>query len=305
MLSKVFEDIPVYRGNDAASHDIKAAEEAGTQLLYGEILPEGVMKLMDPEYLNANEAKVLLDIGSGRGRVIIQCFEQFKLERAIGVEISQDRFKACKVACERYYSYLRKQGQAVKRSCGLFPVKHSTITHLPNVSAGNLRSRRCAILTFLNNKSWNRYEFKDREQEKDLILHKRLRRSPVKAKPKHTLEFYNVDISKMETELSNSSIDIVVMDIAFTRMPDGIARILKNLKVGARVASYQNLKSKWNSKLYGPFLFVQYAMGHRFWTSWAPNAGHRFFLFRKASPEDLASLKIRSMMRSDSLYDEK
>jgi len=102
----------VYGSNEvcyeATTSDRDAAKAAGTSLTYGEIHHEGVRKLMDRHHLNVKKAKVMLDIGSGSGKLAIQCFDRYKLDRVIGVEISSHRYGKGVAALQSYAGYINK-----------------------------------------------------------------------------------------------------------------------------------------------------------------------------------------------------
>mmetsp|Transcript_32042 Transcript_32042/g.56261 ORF Transcript_32042/g.56261 Transcript_32042/m.56261 type:complete len:260 (+) Transcript_32042:84-863(+) len=71
-----------------------------TSLLYGEILPEGIMKAMD--LLGADNARSLLDVGSGRGTLAFFTFLCYpQITQITGVEISDSRFSLCTKAMKR------------------------------------------------------------------------------------------------------------------------------------------------------------------------------------------------------------
>lgn len=58
----------------------------------GEILFNGVSRIMDPQHLNAGASgtRSLFDLGSGCGRLCVQVFLQFpNLVRVVGVEVSR------------------------------------------------------------------------------------------------------------------------------------------------------------------------------------------------------------------------
>lgn len=79
--------------------DKSRASEAGASLLYGEVLPEGVLKLMDEHHLRAGAGKVLFDLGMGTGKLVMQSFIQFtNLTRVVGVELSHSRFAIAEAA---------------------------------------------------------------------------------------------------------------------------------------------------------------------------------------------------------------
>ncbi|GAB5365770.1 hypothetical protein AAMO2058_001086700 [Amorphochlora amoebiformis] len=71
-----------------------------TSLLYGEILPEGIMKALD--LLGADNATSLLDVGSGRGTLAFFTFLCYpQITNITGVEISESRFSLCTKAMKR------------------------------------------------------------------------------------------------------------------------------------------------------------------------------------------------------------
>mmetsp|Transcript_27615 Transcript_27615/g.53656 ORF Transcript_27615/g.53656 Transcript_27615/m.53656 type:complete len:200 (-) Transcript_27615:830-1429(-) len=71
-----------------------------TSLLYGEILPEGIVKAMD--LLGAENATSLLDVGSGRGTLAFFTFLCYpQITQITGVEISEARFNLCTKAMKR------------------------------------------------------------------------------------------------------------------------------------------------------------------------------------------------------------
>eukprot|EP01083_Nonionella_stella_P082632 228120_1 len=83
-----------------SSEEKKSAHENGNSLLYGEIMPRGISKLLDGDHLNCNNARVLCDLGMGFGKLILQAFIEFPhLTEVIGIELSSSRFQiACKNA---------------------------------------------------------------------------------------------------------------------------------------------------------------------------------------------------------------
>jgi len=73
--------------------DKNTASEAGASLLYGELLPIGVTKLMNQYHLRAGSAKTLMDLGMGTGKLVIQAFLQYpNLTRVSGIELSESRY---------------------------------------------------------------------------------------------------------------------------------------------------------------------------------------------------------------------
>eukprot|EP00949_MAST-11_sp_MAST-11-sp1_P004705 g4705.t1 len=74
-------------------HESKRAESQHYSLLYGEVLPTGVDKIMDRYHLHAGRRRNLADLGAGSGKLCLQSFLQFEtLEEVLGVELSASRF---------------------------------------------------------------------------------------------------------------------------------------------------------------------------------------------------------------------
>ncbi len=62
---------------------------SGSSLLYGEVLPSGVTKLLDSIHLDASRAHVLYDLGCGIGKLAVQAWLQWPhLTKVVGVEVS-------------------------------------------------------------------------------------------------------------------------------------------------------------------------------------------------------------------------
>ena len=83
------------RSGDVVSPQEEKKCEQKASLVYGELHPEGVSKLLSRECADASCADTLLDLGAGKGRLILQAFLTFpNLKKAIGVEFSPSRFKS-------------------------------------------------------------------------------------------------------------------------------------------------------------------------------------------------------------------
>ena len=52
--------------------DVEVAKVARSSLLYGEVLPHGVVKVLDDKHLNAATSRHLFDLGSGTGKLCMQ-----------------------------------------------------------------------------------------------------------------------------------------------------------------------------------------------------------------------------------------
>ena len=53
------------------------AVQESASLLYGEVLPAGVTKLLDADHLDAGSAEVLFDLGMGRWCICVSCIINF------------------------------------------------------------------------------------------------------------------------------------------------------------------------------------------------------------------------------------
>lgn len=63
------------------------------------------MKLLDDDHMRAGRADVMLDLGSGTGKVCMQAFLTYSnLTRVIGIELSASRFQLGESACVRLAS---------------------------------------------------------------------------------------------------------------------------------------------------------------------------------------------------------
>lgn len=91
-------DTKVEAGHDITGHscithqDRMAANQCNMDLLYGEVLPSGVDKMLDKEHLDAASATVLFDLGMGLGKCCMQAFLQYpNLAKVVGVELAYSR----------------------------------------------------------------------------------------------------------------------------------------------------------------------------------------------------------------------
>mmetsp|Transcript_5128 Transcript_5128/g.6784 ORF Transcript_5128/g.6784 Transcript_5128/m.6784 type:complete len:221 (-) Transcript_5128:301-963(-) len=73
---------------------------------------------MDRYHLRGSQAKMFVDIGSGRGRVCLQVFELYpNISRVVGVEISANRFSECCIkAIPRFVAYCERRGDKISMS---------------------------------------------------------------------------------------------------------------------------------------------------------------------------------------------
>jgi len=89
-------------GDPKTSTDEREATARRASLLYGEVLPEGVEKLFDRSHLAADEARTLVDLGAGLGRLALQAFlEHPSLQSVYAVELAKGRWRLGVEALER------------------------------------------------------------------------------------------------------------------------------------------------------------------------------------------------------------
>ena len=68
----------VRRADSTAGHlcvsrdDLEEAKHAGSSLLYGEVLPRGVVRMFDAQHLRGADARVVVDLGMGTGKLCMQ-----------------------------------------------------------------------------------------------------------------------------------------------------------------------------------------------------------------------------------------
>ncbi len=83
--------------------DVKLPEEDEVarrnhaSLLFGEVLPEGVCKLLDDHHLDAGHAERMVDLGCGFGKLVLQAFLTYpNLISVTGIELCASRFQEAK-----------------------------------------------------------------------------------------------------------------------------------------------------------------------------------------------------------------
>jgi len=80
-------------GDPRTSGENEQAEQQGASLLFGEILPSGVSKLLDKQHLDASTATTLVDLGCGMSKLILQSFLEYpNLNKVVGIELCRSRF---------------------------------------------------------------------------------------------------------------------------------------------------------------------------------------------------------------------
>ena len=89
-----------YGHNCLTSHDVQAALRAGgANLMYGELLPAGLCKMLDAQHLSVplkTEAstggvELVLELGMGTGKIAMQVWLERAVQMVIGVELAASR----------------------------------------------------------------------------------------------------------------------------------------------------------------------------------------------------------------------
>jgi hypothetical protein len=69
------------------------AQQAGSDLLFGELLVDGVSKCLDRLHMDASRSSTLCDLGMGLGKLALQAFITHKsLRYVLGVELARTRY---------------------------------------------------------------------------------------------------------------------------------------------------------------------------------------------------------------------
>lgn len=96
-------------GHHCVTPDDRAAAAAtASSLLYGEILAEGVTRVLDAEHLDAGGGAVLYDLGMGVGKLLMQAFLTApSLRYVLGVELAASRYAIAEAAFLRLAGHAR------------------------------------------------------------------------------------------------------------------------------------------------------------------------------------------------------
>jgi hypothetical protein len=93
IIKELYKDVWAY--TVPRTDDLTVRKASGSSL-YGEITFRSVEKLI--HYLRLKESDVFFDLGSGVGKVVMQIGMTTKVKKAVGVELSETRFKSAKKA---------------------------------------------------------------------------------------------------------------------------------------------------------------------------------------------------------------
>lgn len=218
-------------------------------LCYGEIIPNSLCKILDSDHLDAANASILFDLGSGVGRLCIQSFFQYSnLQRVVGLELSPNRSKQGMDAVMRLYDTppqqykfnIDKQYEVIDNANTLSRVTLESVANLHSIHGSN--------------------ELKEDESNSTRSLE--LRRGNL------FIDAYDVVTA-----------DIVILQTAFyPNKHKDLIKLLNQLKVGCKLLSYENLSSIY-STAQQQIPFNPIAIDDTYTTSWC--AAFHFHLYVK------------------------
>ena len=90
-------------------------------LTYGELLPAGVNKLFGCDLLDASNASIVLDLGMGTGKVLMQAFlgSWTNLKTMVGVELAKSRYLLGEAAMRRLVNHHFGEYRIIFEECGV------------------------------------------------------------------------------------------------------------------------------------------------------------------------------------------
>lgn len=290
--------------------DKRAAAESGSSLLYGEVLPAGVDRLMDADHLDAASAAVLVDLGAGLGKLAVQCFLQFPgLRRVVGVELAWTRYAMSRDALSRLAQYLAdgslegaagavRADEGRGLAAGLGADRALRLTLLPARAARTApgddakeRGDTPQLRGDEEDEEGDDAELGEEEEEEETDAKER-GDGPEGAEPPAACAPRTIEVRRgnMFDAPDLGDADIVVLE---TMVPAEsyarLARLLASLRPGCRVLTFANLRAPEFMAVYGgddaAFPLEQLPANvpawDRFLTTWNRRRGHHFHLWRR------------------------
>ena len=241
--------------------DVSLATEHKYDLLYGEVLPEGVSRMFDSDHLDLNSARTVYDLGSGLGKLAMQAYLQFPhLDWVCGVELARSR-SAKGFEALRKLSKLRLTAGGGGAAVGGLEA---------TVTSGCVEEGKDGLSVKLA----------ETIQSSVSSYSKCLGRTK-KNKRHRWLELRCADLF---TAVDAWQADVVICE---TKFPEAVYRDLavymSQMKASVRVLTYEDLDVVY-AYCHLPNPFVRLDNNHsndRFYTTWAPNYGYRFHLWRR------------------------
>lgn len=276
-----------------SSNDKFLAQQCNSDLLYGEILPIGVSRALDEQHLNAYNACVLYDLGSGCGKLAIQAFLQFSnLQYVCGIELSQSRSHKAFDALQRLNC---KYGKPILQQQ---QYSHNNQTNMLRMNIFN-----SDVLT--NQQNNNEYIVDDTissNESKEAYTDNSYNTKHIFQRHGsngiRTLELINGNMFDVINNIHRA--DIIICE---TKIPESnyinLCQLINHCKIGCRILTYEDLDNVWNNKLHNNIehdnddilhmigqyplqqLPINISQNDRFETSWSVNNGAHFYLYKK------------------------
>lgn len=270
-------------GTEVTSEDKETAASVNNSLCFGEVLPEGVIKMFDVDHLDVENAAIVFDIGMGIGKLAMQAFLEYDLDKVVGVEFCESRaataFDALSVLA---------QGRRIKNGYWRFH------RQFEGSNTGNFK---CASIT----------EEKAMEPTKQTARNGTVMTSQEIVS--RTLEFRQQDMFDTAQEICFADIIICETKVRPSRFRS-FRELLSNIHIGARILTYENLEAVYKTHLNhadpentahtssstsnasneesedGPFRMPFKRLecnmvDDRFLTTWSSTYGHHFYLYTK------------------------
>ena len=217
-----------------------------TNYTFGEVLPEGVDKLLQPDYLDASTATNLYELGLGFGRFALQAMLQWpNLKSVIGTELHPVRARSCFSALQRF---------------ALMNADH------------------CKIACSVSGHEPTDFKTPGPHSPKDFRIASVSVRFDATGR---CINFRKQDLFELLPE-ATAQADIIIAAVAFSRATrTAFCEAICKMKTGARLLSYECLQDLFRrTRRRRRMPFVQIAPSDTFPTSWNPS-GHAFYLYRK------------------------
>ena len=238
--------------------DQSLAVEHKCDLLYGEVLPEGVSRMFDTEHLDLNSARTVYDLGSGLGKLAMQAYLQYShLDWVCGVELARSR-------SSKGFEALRKLSKLRLTSGGTAAGLEATVT------SGIVEEGKDGLSVKLT----------ETIQSSVSSYSKCLGRT--KKNKRH--RYFELRCADLFSVHDAWQADVVICE---TKFPEekyrDLAVYMSQMKASVRVLTYEDLDVVYAyCHLANPFVrFDNNHSNDRFYTTWAPNYGYRFHLWRK------------------------
>jgi hypothetical protein len=262
-------------------------------------LPIGVVRALDEKHLNVYQAKVVYDLGSGLSKLVLQAFLQYPhLHRVVGIELSRGRTTLAFNAVKRLHEKLGNKNSELHIS--------EDIMRYNMVSLG--RGDSSDIDDVIDDTECK--ESIVQHDDADLIYERHSNKDNVQSQTGNDrcnmrTSYGKPHMNQLELRCGNlfetydvSDADIVICE---TKLPserhyDLLQFLLKHMKIGSRILTYEDLEQLWISIQQHPaackllpskFPFTKIEANipssDRFETTWSTINGAHFHLYTKTS----------------------